>query len=53
LKKHVLDRGACGDREIFSGVNRLEQLRGNGLPGSFETHPFFKRGTEIIAGLDN
>jgi hypothetical protein len=46
-----LDRRACRDHKIFSGVDRLQQPRRNGLPGSFETHSFFKRGTEIIAGL--
>jgi hypothetical protein len=48
-----LDRGACWDRKIFSGVDRLYQLRGNGLPWSFEMHSFFERGAEIIARLYN
>src|SRR6267378_2707683 len=48
-----LDRRACGDRENFSGIDRLHQPRGNGLPWSFETHSFFERGTEIIAGFYN
>jgi len=48
-----LDRRACRNREIFSGVDRLQQLCGNGLPHGFETHSFFERGSEIIAGLYN
>ena len=35
-----LDRGACGKREIFTGVDRLKQLGGNGLPYALETHSF-------------
>jgi len=44
-----LDRRACRDDENFSGVDRFQQPRGNGLPNGFEAHAFFKRGTEIIA----
>jgi hypothetical protein len=48
-----LDRRACRNRQNFSGVDRLEQLCGNGLPYGFETHSLFERGTEIIAGFYN